>query len=126
MAPRIRGPLPRRFGGGGTWQVRRWVDIDATPEDGAPVSEWPEGWFRDGGAGQPPGPPGPVGAGDPTVQAPRPGLSRGSGAQGSASGYGPGGASGYGPGGRLGSGSAWPEQPPVRTPGHTPGRRGRG
>ena len=74
------------------------------------MSEWPEGWFRDGGAGQPPGPGGP---GDPTVQAPRPGAP----AQGSASGYGPGGASGYGPGGRLGSGSAWPQQPPVRTPG---------
>jgi len=77
------------------------------------VSEWPEGWFRDGGGNQPPSPGGP---GDPTVQAPRPGAP----AQGSASGYGPGGASGYGPGGRLGSGSAWPQQPPVRTP----GRRG--
>jgi LCP family protein required for cell wall assembly len=75
------------------------------------VSEWPEGWFRDGGgAGRPPGPGGP---GDPTVQAPRPGAP----AQGSSSGYGPGGASGYGPGGRLGSGSAWPEQPPARSPG---------
>jgi LCP family protein required for cell wall assembly len=75
------------------------------------VSEWPDGWFRDGGgAGRPPGSGGP---GDPTVQAPRPGAP----AQGSASGYGPGGASGYGPGGRLGSGSAWPEQPPARSPG---------
>jgi LCP family protein required for cell wall assembly len=74
------------------------------------VSEWPDGWFRDGGASRPPA--GPGGPGDPTVQAPRPGAP----AQGSASGYGPGGASGYGPGGRLGSGSAWPEQPPARTP----------
>jgi LCP family protein required for cell wall assembly len=87
------------------------------------VSEWPEGWFRDGGADRPPGPGGP---GDPTVQVPRPGASRMPGAQGSASGYGSGGASGYGPGGRLDSGSAWPEQPPARTPGHTPGRRGGG
>ena len=80
------------------------------------MSEWPEGWFRDGGAGRPPGPGGP---GDPTVQAPRPGA----GAQGS--------ASGYGPGGRLGSGSAWPEQPPARTaprrgPGTSPRRAGPG
>jgi LCP family protein required for cell wall assembly len=74
------------------------------------MSEWPEGWFRDGGAGRPPGPGGP---GDPTVQAPRPGA----GAQGS--------ASGYGPGGRLSSGSAWPEQPPVRTPGRRSGPPGR-
>ena len=84
------------------------------------MSEWPEGWFRDGGAGQQPTPPGSVGAGDPTVQVPRPGAGRTPGAQGSVSGYRPGGASGYGPGGRLGSGSAWPQQPPVRTP----GRRG--
>jgi LCP family protein required for cell wall assembly len=91
------------------------------------VSEWPEGWFRDGGASRAPA--GPGGPGDPTVQAPRPGA----GAQGSASGYGPGGASGYGPGGRLGSGSAWPEQPPARAPGRrtappgrsTPGGPGR-
>jgi LCP family protein required for cell wall assembly len=79
------------------------------------VSEWPEGWFRGGGAGRPPGPGGP---GDPTVQVPRPGAGRTPGAQGS--------ASGYGPGGRLGSGSAWPDQPPVRTPGDAPGRRPRG
>jgi LCP family protein required for cell wall assembly len=81
------------------------------------MSEWPEGWFRDGGANQPAGP---GGAGDPTVRAPRPGLGRLPDGQASASGYGPGGASGYGPGGRLGSGSTWPEQPPARTP----GRRG--
>jgi LCP family protein required for cell wall assembly len=93
------------------------------------VSEWPEGWVRDGGASRAPNPASPVDAGDPTVQAPRPGM----GAQGSAGGYGPGGASGYGPGGRLGSGGAWPEQPPARTPGRhgpppgwsTPGGPGR-
>ena len=82
------------------------------------MSEWPEGWFRDGGAGQQPGSPGPAGAGDPTVRAPRPGLGRLPDGQAS--------ASGYGPGGRLGSGSTWPEQPPAYTPGHAPGRRGRG
>jgi len=70
------------------------------------MSEWPEGWSRDGGASRPPGPGGP---GDPTVQALRPGA----GAQGS--------ASGSGPGGRAGPGGAWPEQPPARTPGR-PGR----
>jgi len=80
------------------------------------VGEWPEGWFRDGDAGQPPGPSRPAGAGDPTVRVPRPGLNRLPDGQAS--------ASGYGPGGRLGSDSAWPEQPPVRTPGHAPGRRG--
>jgi LCP family protein required for cell wall assembly len=83
------------------------------------VSEWPEGWFRDGDASRQPASPG--GPGDPTVQAPRPGAPVG----GSASGYGPGGASGYGPGGRLGSGSAWPEQPPVRTPGRRSAPPGR-
>ena len=76
------------------------------------MSEWPEGWYRDGGASQPTGPGGPV---DPTVRAPRPGLGRLP--EGQAS------ASGYGPGGRLGSGSTWPEQPPLRTPGATPARR---
>ena len=83
------------------------------------MSEWPEGWFRDGGASRPPGP---GGAGDPTVRAPRPGLGRLPDGQAS--------ASGYGPGGRLGSGSTWPEQPPQHspgsTPGQTPGRRTRG
>jgi LCP family protein required for cell wall assembly len=92
------------------------------------VSEWPEGWFRDGDASRQPA--GPGGPGDPTVQAPRPGAGAqaprpGAPVQGSASGYGPGGASGYGPGGRLGSGSAWPEQPPVRTPGRRSAPPGR-
>ena len=79
------------------------------------MSEWPEGWFKDGGAGQQPSP---AGAGDPTVRAPRPGLGRLPDGQAS--------ASGYGPGGRLGSGSTWPEQPPLRTPEPAPGRRTRG
>ena len=67
------------------------------------MNEWPEGWFRDGGAGRPPGTPGAAGPGEPTANVP-------------ASGYGHGG--GQRPGsygapasGRPGSGSAWPEQP---------------
>jgi LCP family protein required for cell wall assembly len=64
------------------------------------MSDWDD-WFRDGGGGNRPAP----GAGDPAGQA-------------SSGGYGPGGASGYGPGGRLSSRSAWPDQPPPRTPGH--------
>ena len=55
------------------------------------MGEWPEGWFRDGDAGQPPGPSRPAGAGDPTVRVPRPGLNRLPDGQASASGYGPGG-----------------------------------
>jgi LCP family protein required for cell wall assembly len=90
------------------------------------VSDW-DGLFRDGGGTARPGP---GSAGDPTVQASSggygPGGASGSG-PGDGSGYGPGGASGYGPGGRLGSPSApsaWPEQPPARSPGHHRGAPG--
>jgi len=74
------------------------------------MSDW-DGWFRDGGGGNRPGP---GAAGDPTVQA-----SAGGYGPGGADTYGSAGASGYGPGGRLGSpsASAWPQQPPARSPG---------
>jgi LCP family protein required for cell wall assembly len=75
------------------------------------MSEYPDNWFRDGGAAKSPGaaggsvdptiPPGgaytPGAAGEPTVQAPGPAYTP------TAAGW---------PGGGPGSGSAWPEQPP--------------
>ncbi len=74
------------------------------------MSEFPEGWFRasadqdSGGAGNSSGMAGAAGAGDPTIQTPGsaypPAASRLPG--------------GHPPGGGFGSGSAWPEQPPVR------------
>ena len=36
------------------------------------MSEWPEGWFRDGGAGRPSGTPGAAGPGEPTASVPGP------------------------------------------------------
>jgi LCP family protein required for cell wall assembly len=84
------------------------------------MSEYPDNWFRGGGAGNSPGVPGAAGAwgdaaippggahpagaggGEPTVQAPSPAYAP------TAAGW-PGGQ----PGGGAGSGSAWPDQPPV-------------
>jgi LCP family protein required for cell wall assembly len=95
------------------------------------MSEFPENWFRDGGAGKSPGMPGadPLGeptipprgasaaggfSGEPTVQAPGPGYSP------TAAGWA--GAAGAQPGAAPASGGAWPEQPPVYQPGGPPGR----
>ena len=94
------------------------------------MSEFPDNWFRDGGAGNSPGMPGanpageptipPRGAfasggvgGEPTVQAPSPAYSP------TAAGW-----AGAQPGGAPASGNAWPEQPPPY--GEPGGRLGRG
>ncbi len=71
------------------------------------MNEWPEGWFRDGGAGRPPGTPGAAGPGEPTANAPAPGYGHGGGQ--------PPGSYGVSASGRPGSGSAWPQQPPPRS-----------
>ena len=66
------------------------------------MNEWPNNWFREGGAGNSAGVPGAAhasGGGDPTIQVP-------------GSGY-PAGAGGLPGGSGSGSGSAWPEQPSV-------------
>ncbi len=107
------------------------------------MSEWPDGWFKDGGAaGHGPGGPGGAGAsggGDPTVGIPGAayppggGQPGGSGRPGGPGGY-PGGSGQPGGGGwpggvgqpggypdGSGSGSAWPEQPPNHGP--TQGRQ---
>jgi LCP family protein required for cell wall assembly len=65
------------------------------------MSEYPDGWFRDG-EGRQSGAPGAGGPSDPTVSAYPPGASRS-------------------PGARAGSGSAWPEQPPANGPSHRSG-----
>ncbi len=72
------------------------------------MSEWPEGWFKDGaGAGNSSPAPGAAAAGEPTAPVPGsaypPGGGRLPGAHPGAGGH-PGGAR---------SGSAWPEQPPI-------------
>src|SRR5262249_48981948 len=71
------------------------------------MNEWPEGWFRDGGAGRPPGTPGAAGPGEPTANVPASGYGRDGGQS-------PGSYGASAPG-RPGSGSAWPAQPPVRS-----------
>jgi LCP family protein required for cell wall assembly len=77
------------------------------------MSEWPEGWFRDGQGegGAPPGP----GSAEPTVHLPA-GAAGASGASAPSAGAGTG----------TGTASGWPDQPPVSGGGdHRPGRRGR-
>src|SRR5258706_14839542 len=69
------------------------------------MSEYPDNWFRAGGAGNSPGVPGGAGAsaaGDSTIQVP-----------GSAYPPAAAGLPGANPGGGSTPGSAWPEQPPV-------------
>ncbi len=75
------------------------------------MSEWPEGWFRDGGgAGGPSGTPGTAGPGEPTAHVPGPAYPPGGGQP-------PGGQGSWGASAsaRPGSGSAWPDQPPPRS-----------
>ena len=76
------------------------------------MSEWPEGWFRDGGAGRPSGTPGAAGPGEPTASVPGPSQGAGRGQ--------PPDSWGASASARPGSGSAWPEQPPARTPRSSP------
>jgi LCP family protein required for cell wall assembly len=75
---------------------------------GLQMSEWPEGWFREGsGAGTPDG----SAAGDPTIRVPGPGGTAGGGAGGASGAGQQGGGSGGYPGGGSGAASGWPQQP---------------
>jgi LCP family protein required for cell wall assembly len=69
------------------------------------MSEWPEGWFRGGGANEPSGSANPGNSGDPTIGAPYPGSGQRPGGQAGAGGYGTSGSGGYGAGGSGGYGA---------------------
>jgi LCP family protein required for cell wall assembly len=96
------------------------------------MSEFPDNWFRDGGAGNSPGMPGANPAGEPTIPPRRGAGPGGVGGEPTAAApspaYGPtaAGWAGAQPGSAPASGSAWPDQPPLYgEPGGLPGRGGR-
>jgi LCP family protein required for cell wall assembly len=93
------------------------------------MSEFPENWFRDGGAGNSPGMSGAGAAGEPTIPPGQDFPAGGPGGDPTFQAHSPGytptaaGWAGAQPGGAPGSGSAWPEQPPLYA--GEPGRGGR-